>query len=140
MVIFEISSLKFCEKTKIPKFGPKNALVGYFCGRIWKNYFHIWNQHIGISITAKFCEETKMPKFGTKNALFGDFLPRIPHLDIFGLEFQKYYGHIWNQQTQLSLKNQKYLNLGPKMSYLGNLGAEFKKDIVIFEISTLEFA
>ena len=66
-----------------------------------------------------------MPKFGTKNALFGDFLPRIPHLDIFGLEFQKYYRHIWNQQTQLSLKNQKYLNLGPKMSYLGNLGAEF---------------
>ena len=81
-----------------------------------------------------------MPKFGTKNALFGDFLPRIPHLDIFGLEFQKYYGRIWNQQTQLSQKKQKYLNLGPKMSYLGNLGAEFKKAIVIFEISTLELA
>ena len=35
-----------------------------------------------------------MPKFETKIALFGDFLPRIPHLDNFGLESKKYYGHI----------------------------------------------
>ena len=33
----------------------------------------------------------------------------------------------------------KCLNLGPKMSYLGILGLEFWKTIVIFEISTFEF-
>ena len=76
IVIFEISTLKFCEKTKIPKLGSKNALFWYFWGRILKSYSHIWNQHRWISIIAKFCEETKMPKVGTKNALFGHFLPK----------------------------------------------------------------
>ena len=120
---------KFCEETKMPTFGyfwPKMPYLGIFgLDCFWKNYCYIWNRHRRICQMAKFCENTKMPNFGTKNALFGDFLPRIPHLDIFGLEFQKYYGRIWNQQTQLSQKKQKYLNLGPKMSYLGNLGAEF---------------
>ena len=36
---------KFCQKTKIPKFGTKNALLEYFWARILKNYCHIWNQH-----------------------------------------------------------------------------------------------
>ena len=36
-------------------------------------------------------------------------------------------------------KYQKYLNLGPKMPYLGIFELEFEKTIVIFEISTLEF-
>ena len=36
---------KFCEKTKMPKFGTKTSLFGYFWGRISKNYCHIWNQH-----------------------------------------------------------------------------------------------
>ena len=38
------------------------------------------------------------------------------------------------------VKKQKYLNLEPKMSYLGVFGPELKKTIVIFEMSTLEFA
>ena len=36
---------KFLEKTKMPKFGIKNALFGYFSARILKNYCYIWNQH-----------------------------------------------------------------------------------------------
>ena len=57
----------------------------------------------------------------------------------------KNYCHIWNQHPQICLiveflkKNQKCLNLGPKMSYLGISGVEFKKAIVIFEISFLTF-
>ena len=36
-------------------------------------------------------------------------------------------------------QKQKCLNLEPKMSDLGILGLEFENNIVIFEISTLEF-
>ena len=36
-------------------------------------------------------------------------------------------------------RKEKCLNLGPKIPYLGILGLEFQKFIVIFEISTLEF-
>ena len=53
IVIFEISTLQFAylqnlQKTKMPKFGTKNALSGYFWARILKNYRHIWNQHSRI--------------------------------------------------------------------------------------------
>ena len=54
-----------------------------------------------------------MPKFGTKNALFGCFWARI----------LKNYFHIWNQPLQICL-----------------LAKFWEKNIVIFEISTLEFA
>ena len=38
--------------------------------------------------------------------------------------------------TSNFLKHQKSLNLGPKLPYLRVLGSNFKKTIVIFEIST----
>ena len=41
-----------------------------------KNYGHIWNQHVRISVTAKFCEETKCLKLG----------PKMPYLDILDQE------------------------------------------------------
>ena len=47
IVEFEISSLefvyfgKFREKMKMPKFGTKNALFGYFWTTSLKNYCHI---------------------------------------------------------------------------------------------------
>ena len=74
------------------KFGTKNALVGYFWATILKNYCDIWNKQSQICLVAKFCEKTKMAKFGSKNA---------PYLGIFILKL--------------------------------------KKNIVIFEISTLKF-
>ena len=69
---------KFCEESKMPKFGTKNALFEYFWARIKKNYCHIWNQHPQMSLFAKFHEKTKMPKFGIKMADLG----------VFGLEFE----------------------------------------------------
>ena len=43
-------------------------------------------------------------------------------------------------ELQTFEKKQKFLNLGPKMPYLGIFWMEFKKNIVILEISILEFA
>ena len=60
---------KFRIKTKMPKFRTKNALFVYFWTVIWKNYCHIWNQHLRICLSVKFCEKMKMSKFLTKNAL-----------------------------------------------------------------------
>ena len=37
-------------------------------------------------------------------------------------------------------KKQKFLNLGPKMPYLGKFGMEFENNIVKFEIRTLKFS
>ena len=36
---------KFSEKTKIPKLGTKDALIGYFGARILKTNCDIWKQH-----------------------------------------------------------------------------------------------
>ena len=94
---------KFREKTKIPKFGTKNALFGYFWARILKNYCHIWNQHLRISVIAKFCEETKMPKFGTKNDLLGIFDQECVIWVFLGKNVLKNYCHIWNQHPQICL-------------------------------------
>ena len=51
----------------MPKFGTKNAWFGYFWAGIWKQYYHIWNEHPRICLIAKFRGKTKMPKFETKN-------------------------------------------------------------------------
>ena len=113
IVIFEISSLKYCEKTKIPKFGMKNALFVFFWGRIQKNNCHIWNQHLEFSIIAKFCEKMKMPIFGTKNALSGYSWPRIK---------KKLLSELKSAHSNWSISKtsqQKCLNFGPKMLYLG---------------------
>ena len=40
---------------------------------------------------------------------------------------------------KISLKKSKFLNLGPKVHDLGILCLKFEDNIVIFEISTLEF-
>ena len=73
---------KSCEIMKMPKFGTKSVLFGYFSTRILKNYCHVWNQHFRNSVIAKFCEETKMPKFGTEITIFGYFWQKMPYLSI----------------------------------------------------------
>ena len=74
-----------------------------------------------------------MPKLETKNALFGYFRTRI----------WKNYPHIWIQHPRIYLtakfRQKKFLNLGPKMSYLGTFELEFEKTVVIFEINILKF-
>ena len=64
-----MSDSKILEKTKIPKFGNPNALLGIFDQEclIWvfqvknfqKNQFFISNQHPQICQTAKFCQKKK---------------------------------------------------------------------------------
>ena len=85
---------KFHEKTKMPKFGTKNAWFVCFWAGIWKQYCHIWNQPPQICLTAKFSRKTRMPKFGTKNVLTGYSWARI----------LKSYCHIWNQHLQICQK------------------------------------
>ena len=69
----ELLIAKICKKAKMPIFGTKNALFGYFLAGIWKRYCHIWNPHPQICLIAKFCEKMKFHKFGTKNVLFEYF-------------------------------------------------------------------
>ena len=89
---------KFCEETKMPKFGTKNALFGYFLG--WKfklllSYLKSAPSNLSnckIFIIAKFSKITKMLKFGTKNPFFfGYFWARI----------YKNCFHIWNKHPQI---------------------------------------
>ena len=82
----------FAKKTKIPKFGTKNALFGKFWTGFCKRYCHVGNQRPWFCLTAKFREIRKIPKFGPKNVL-----------SIFGPEFQKNYCHILNQHPQIFL-------------------------------------
>ena len=90
-----------------------------------KNYGHIWNQHVRISVIAKFCEETKCLKLG----------PKTPYLDILDKECLIWVflgkNFFWKSivifeisilkfvYLQNFTKIQKCSNLGAKMSYLG---------------------
>ena len=82
------------------KFRTKNALLGYFCAGIRKQYYNIWNLYLRVCLIEKFYEKTKIPKFGSKNALFGYFWPKISTLD---WNFKKLYCHIWNQRPRIVL-------------------------------------
>ena len=76
IAIFEVSAIKFvkfCEKIKLTKFGTKNAISGYFLGKILKSYGHIGNQYPESSLSANCRKKTKTPKFGFQNHLFGYF-------------------------------------------------------------------
>ena len=88
---------------KISRFRTKNALLRYFLTISWKNYCHIWNEHLRICLISKFCKETKMPKFGTKNAIFCYFWLKMHYLSIFRKTFKKNHCPIWNQHPQICL-------------------------------------
>ena len=62
----------------------------------------------------------------------------MSYLDIFGLEYLKSAPSNFSNSKIIS-KNWRCLNLGQKMSDLGIFGLEFEKDIVIYEISKLQF-
>ena len=79
------------------------CLIFLFSDRILKNYCHIWNPHLRISVIPKFSEEEKIPKFATKKALFGYFWPTMPYLGIFEQEFKKNICHIGNYHPQICL-------------------------------------
>ena len=76
----------------MPKFGTKNALFGCSWGRILKNYCHIWNQHLRISVIAKFYEEKRCLNLG----------PEGPNLGIFGEELKKLLSYLKSATSNLS--------------------------------------
>ena len=122
---------KFGLKLKILKFGTQNALFGYFWTGIWKQYCHVRNQHPRICLTEKFREKMKMPKFGTKNALFGCFWARILKNDYKTIvTFEISILEIVKMRNLV--KKWKCLNLGPKIPYLGILGLELKKKLLLY--------
>ena len=76
-----------------------------------------------------------MLTFTPKNALFGDFRTEI----------RKSYCHISNQRPQICLIAKfsaitKILKFGTKNALFRCFGQQFRKTIVIFEISALKFA
>ena len=44
---------KFCEKMKLPEFGTKIALLGYFGDRILKYHCHIWQKLEYLNVKLK---------------------------------------------------------------------------------------
>ena len=128
---------KFCEKTKMLKFGTKNVCLGYFlsgiskcfwcfCNGIWKEYCHIWNQY---PWTRNFAEKQKFPNYGLnmtkywlflrKKVLFGYFCAKIK---------KKSYCNIWNHNPQISLlakccEEKKIPEFGNKSSCLWHFWA-----------------
>ena len=120
---------KYCEIMKIPKFGTKNVLFGYFWATILENCCHIWNQHLRICLTAIFWSKR------VQKCLIWVFLGKIfrKTIVIFKTSTLKFV------YLQNFTKKQKCLNLGPKMSGLCIFRLEFENNIVIFEINTLEF-
>ena len=95
--------------------------LGFFWARILEKYCYIWNQDLRICLIAKSDEETKILKFRTKNALFGYFWPKIPYLDIFGLEF---FLLPYLKSAPLNLSNGKYREI-MKISKFGTKRALF---------------
>ena len=152
MVIFEISPL-VCGianpllKQEYFKLSTKNVLSGYFWAKIWKNYCHIWNQHLWVCQNAKFHikpkktqkKQTQKQKKTTKNKRKRKkikFGTKIVLLGVgFGLEFEKSLSYL--KPSILNLSN--FQVIGPKLPSLSIFKLEFEKSSVIFEINTLEF-
>ena len=119
--IFQIAI--FSKKNENAWISDQKFLIWDFFRCVFKNCYHVWNQHPQICLVAKIFKKIKMPNFGpklpywlflTNNALFGYFLARII----------KNYWHIWNQHPQICrtpkvfTKELKDLYLGPAFPYL----------------------
>ena len=96
---------KYNEIIKMPKFGTKSALFGYFWATILKNYCHIWNQHLWISVTAKLVKKQKCLNLGQKKPYLGIFDQKCFVWVFLGKNFEKtnFEKKFWNQHSQLSL-------------------------------------
>ena len=71
------------KKTKMPKFGPKIALFGYFWDKIIKSYCHIWNQHPQIcqNLSFSICNFQSMKRPAELNSFFLKFFCYITWFD-----------------------------------------------------------
>ena len=125
IVIFEISTVDLVKlpislkKNKMPKFGTKKGLFGYFPARILKIYYRIWYQDL------KF---VKVQNFVQRNMV--NLGPKLPYLGFFGYFFQKLLLSFKSAPSILSnsknfVKKQNCQALVPKRHYLGIFGLEF---------------
>ena len=136
--------VNFVKKWECQNLGPKMPCLGIFGLELWKTIVIFEIRILKFVYFQNFPQKTKMPGFRTKNALFGYFWAGI----------LKNYCHIWNQHRQIFLiakfrGKTKMPKFRTKMAYLEIfeqkcliwkfLGWNFKYNIVIFEISTLEF-
>ena len=83
----------------------------------------------------KYCEVMKMPKFGTKNAWYGYFCSRIP---------KKLLSYLKSAPSNLSFAKCHKKAIMHKFAtknvwLLSIFGLQFGNNIVILEITTLEF-
>ena len=99
-----------------------------FRGTSRKRFCYICHQR---PLRGKFHVECKKFQFGTETIFFR-------------LALKKLLSHLKSAPSNFSncqnfVKKLKCLNLGPKLPYLNIFGLDFENNIVIFEISTLEF-
>ena len=108
----------------MPNTETKNALLGYFWTRVFKNYCHIWNKQPQTCTIAIFRKKKQ-------NCI--NFGPKIPYLVIFGVEFENTVA-IFEIRTlkfvklQNFAKIQNYINLETKVPYLGNFKVNFENN------------
>ena len=121
---------RYCEIMKMPKFGTKNVLFGYFWPKISSldifgaRFFerllpYLKSTPSNLDI-CKISRKTKMSKFGTKNVSFMYFWAGI---------WKQYY-YIWNQHPRICLfakfrQKTKMPKFGTKNALLGIFGLEF---------------
>ena len=128
---------KVSSKTKKKKKKLERKML-YFgsLARMLKKYCHISNKRPPNCVIRTFRAKLRILKFGTKNCL----------ILVCWAAILKNHCHIWNQHPRICLvakfraKHKKFLNLRPKLSDFHILELEFENILVIFEISTLEFA
>ena len=129
-IIFETDFLEFV-KVKKAKIVRKLRLLGCILTIFSKNYRHIWNQHSWIFKISDVCVKVKTDE-------------KCP-IWVFWEAFSENGCHIWNQRLQTGLIAEfgadiKPLNLGWKILNFRYFWLKLKNTIVIFKISTLEFA
>ena len=98
---------------------------GYFGAGTRKKplYCDILHQHPQILPNTKFCPKIKILKFGTKIVLIGYFELEFQKTNV---EFEISILEFINMQS--FIQNQKTLNLGPKIHYLGVFGLQLNKN------------
>ena len=156
---------KIHAKIKKLTFRTKAALFGYFWTGIRKSHCHIWNQHPEFVYLQNFVKKRKCLYLEPTISVFLGWNSKIllsylksassnfsciwckknslslgPKM----LEILKDYCHIWNQHPQICqtakfLEKMKMSKFGTKNALFGIFWLEFENNILIFEISTLNF-
>ena len=116
----------------------QNALLGYFCALILKNYFNIWFQHPGIFQIAKFCanwicHNAKQTK--------SNVVPKCLIWVFLSFNFRKLFPYLvsatWNlSKRKVLCKKKKILKFGNKNAWLKYLWTVFVKIFLSYVKST----